>query len=145
MTTDVLEATPIGDETLAANEAWQEYFAIREQLDALAAPPDVTVRSGIRAAFDQELDNLARGQSADQALVIGHYVPEPEADSEPEVIEGEIVPDEPVLAKIQENATSNLERWSTKTGPLSAVRDDPEPEVHHDNTVTLHVVPDGAE
>lgn len=146
MTTDTLEATPIGDETLAAKPEWQEYFTIREQLDALAAPPDVVVRSGIRAAFDQELDNLARGQSADQALVIGHYVPEPEADSEPEVIEGEIVPDEPLLAEIQQDATAALARWAPKTdtGSLRAVRDD-DLEDHHEKTVTLRVVQDSGE
>jgi hypothetical protein len=64
---------PLAELTLSAQPAWREYYADREAVLALEKAPDVTVASSIRASFDHALETLARGDSADRALVGGWY------------------------------------------------------------------------
>lgn len=143
---------PIAEELLDEFPAIREYYASRGDLAVLEAAPSVTVESHILSAFDSQQDMLARGYDADRALLGSWYheayertyelpravspVVPPPAETDPDLLEGEIIPDEPGAAEAQHDATLTLARWGVKpeemdfVSPADAVITDL-PGLHH--------------
>jgi hypothetical protein len=145
---------PLAEEVLLAHPGVREFYADRDAIAALEAPPSVTVESHILSAFDSQQDMLARGYDADRALVGSWYhdayerthevsravtaTSLPPAETDPDLIEGEIIPDDPGAAEAQHDATLTLARWGVKpeemdfAGPPDAVVTDL-PGIHHED------------